>query len=176
MCDGCGRRMCLACAIPVRGRTLGVECLATALGDEAPTGAVGARTPAGRRRTVARVGLVVAAVGTILPWSRFGPGSGPFGAWSAEPLWSMVAAIAATVGLVLAVTQPMARARSRAWDLACLVTALLLVVGSALALSRPPAFASPWLGPWVALLGGLLAAGGVVPALREPSDAERANV
>jgi hypothetical protein len=169
--------MCLTCAIPVRGRTLGSECLATELGEEAPTQEIGAaRAKAGEGRTVARVGLVVAALATILPWSRFGPGSGPFGAWSADPLWSMIAAIVATAGLVLAVTQPMARERSRAWDLACLVTALLVVAGSALALARPPAFASPWLGPWLALLGGLLAAGGVVPALRGSSEPERANV
>jgi hypothetical protein len=168
--------MCLGCAIPVRGRTLGAECIATALGDEAPAQEAGARAPTGGRRTLARVGLVVAALATILPWSRFGPGSGPFGAWSADPLWSMVAAIAATAGLVLAVTQPMARERSRAWDLGCLVTGLLVVAGSALALARPPAFASPWLGPWIALIGGLLAAGGVVPALRRTSEPERANV
>lgn len=168
--------MCLGCAIPVRGRTLGAECLVTALGDEAPAPEVAARTAAGERRALARVGLVVAALAAVLPWSRFGPGSGPFGAWSADPLWSMVAAIAATAGLVLAVTQPMARERSRVWDVACLVTALLVVAGSALALARPPAFASPWLGPWVALLGGLLAAAGVVPALRRSAKPDRANV
>jgi hypothetical protein len=168
--------MCLACAIPVRGRTLGSECLATALGDEAPAPEVAARTPSGERRTLARAGLVVAALATILPWSRFGPGSGAFGAWSADPLWSMVAAVVATVGLVLAVTQPMARERSRAWDLACLTTGLLVILGSALALARPPAFASPWLGPWVAMIGGLLAAAGVTPALRRSTETEPANV
>jgi asparagine N-glycosylation enzyme membrane subunit Stt3 len=168
--------MCLKCAIPVRGRTLGSECLATALGEEAPAQEVAARAPAEGRRTLARIGLVVAALATILPWGRFGPGSGPFGAWSFDPLWSMVAAIAATTGLVLAVTQPMARERSRAWDLACLVTGLLVILGSALALARPPAFASPWLGPWIALIGGLLAVAGVVPALRPASEPERANV
>jgi hypothetical protein len=168
--------MCLGCAIPVRGRTLGGECLATALGDEAPAPQVEGRTPAGERRTLARVGLAVAALATVLPWSRFGPGSGPFGAWSADPLWSMVAAVAATAGLVLAVSQPMARERSRAWDLACLVTSLVVVAGSSLALVRPAAFASPWLGPWIALIGGLLAAAGVVPALRRSSRPERPNV
>jgi hypothetical protein len=88
----------------------------------------------------------------------------------------MVSAIAATAGLVLAATQPMARERSRAWDLACLATGLLVVAGSALALARPPAFASPWLGPWIALFGGLLAVGGVVPALRRSTEPEGANV
>jgi hypothetical protein len=88
----------------------------------------------------------------------------------------MVAAVVATVGLVLAVTQPMARERSRAWDLACLTTGLLVILGSGLALARPPAFASPWLGPWVAMIGGLLAAAGVTPALRRSTETEPANV
>jgi hypothetical protein len=168
--------MCLTCAIPVRGRTLGSECLATALGTEAPGQEIGERGAAGGRRTAARIGLVLAGVATVLPWSRFGPGSGPFGTWSTDPLWSMLVAISASVGVVLAVVQPLMRGRSRAWDVACLVTGLLVALGSILALARPPAFASPWLGPWVAVTGGLVATAGVVPALRRSTVRETANV
>jgi hypothetical protein len=88
----------------------------------------------------------------------------------------MVAAVAASVGLALAVMQPLARDRPRAWDVACLATGLVVATGSVLSLTRPPAFASPWLGPWVALIGGLIAAAAVVPSLRRSAEPEAANV
>jgi asparagine N-glycosylation enzyme membrane subunit Stt3 len=168
--------MCLACAVPVRGRTLGSECLATALGTEAPAPEVADREPGAPHRAVALVGLVLAAAATVLPWSRFGPGSGPFGAWSGDPLWSMVPAVSAAVGVALAATRAFARGRPLAWDVVCLAIGLLVVAGSILALARPPAFAAPWLGPWIALAGGLITAGGSLVGLRRASEREPANV
>jgi hypothetical protein len=74
-CDACGRAMCLSCAIPVRGRVLGTECLATALGPEAPVPVVHEPRPGATPRAVALAGFAAAAAATVLPWSRFGTGS-----------------------------------------------------------------------------------------------------
>ena len=75
--------MCLPCATPVRGQVYGAECLSSVLGPEVAAG-VGTPPPASdaRARSVARLGFVLATLATMLPWSRFGPGSEAFGAWS----------------------------------------------------------------------------------------------
>src|SRR3954447_14280890 len=71
VCDGCGRRMCLACAVPVRGGTVGAECLATVLGPDAP-----AAEPVARRRPgdvaflLAGVGFLAATAATVVPWTN----------------------------------------------------------------------------------------------------------
>jgi hypothetical protein len=168
--------MCLACAIPVRGRALGAECLATALGDDAPVPEIPHREPGSAARSLARAALAVAGLATILPWSRFGPGSQPFGAWSAHPRWSMLAAIAIAAGLLVSAARPLGRGHARAWDVAGTAAALLGIAGSILALTRPPAFASPWLGPWVALGAGVLAAAASLQVLRRSPRREPANV
>jgi hypothetical protein len=93
----------------------------------------------------------------MLPWSRFGPGSEAFGAWSTETRWSLLAAVAAVGGVLISVTRPRVRARGPGWDVAAVTTGAILVLSSILAIARPPAFSSPWLGPWVALVGGLVA-------------------
>jgi hypothetical protein len=162
--------MCLACTIPVRGRTLGSECLATALGTEEEVPEVLPREPGAAAGTVARAGLAVAVAASILPWSRFGPGAGPFGAWSARPDWSMVAAVAAAAGLTAALLGTALGVRPRWRDAIGLVAGLVVAAASILAAARPPAFASPWLGPWIALLGGLIAGGGSVAALRAATE------
>ncbi len=175
-CDACGRPLCLACAIPVRGRTLGAECLATALGPDAPVPEPAERERGWSARAAARAAFVVAVIATALPWSRFGPGSHPFGAWSAGPRWSMLPALAAVAGVLLVIARPFGRRRARAWDAAAVAAGLLVAGGSVLALTRPPAFAAPWLGPWAALGAGLLASGTSLWALRRPSDRRGASV
>jgi hypothetical protein len=139
--------MCLACAIPVRGITVGQECLAVALGDEAPPPSPPGAPPIDVARWITVGGFLLAAVATLLPWSRFGTGSEPLGAWGDSFRWSLVAAVAAVVGLLLAAT------RSRS-DGGVVVVAAIVVVASILAVADPPAFTSPWLGPWLAIAGG----------------------
>lgn len=176
ICDECGRPMCLACAIPVRGRTLGVECLATALGPDAPTPPVAEREPAAAARSVARLAFVLAIAATVLPWSRFGAGSEPFGAWSTSLRWSMLAAVASVAGLVLSVAHRFVPALGRAWDMASVVAGITVATGSILAATRPPAFTSPWLGPWAALGAGILAAAASAGALKRSREREPAHV
>jgi hypothetical protein len=149
--------MCIACAIPVRGRTLGAECLASALGPDAPVLEVPRREPGAGARLAARAAFLAAALTTMLPWSRFGPGSEAFGAWSTETRWSLLAALAAVAGVLISVAGHRVRARVPGWDVATVSTAAILVLSSILAIARPPAFSSPWLGPWLALAGGLVA-------------------
>jgi hypothetical protein len=169
-CENCGRTLCITCAIPVRNTVYGTECLAAVLGDDvaAQAGNTARRAPSARLMTVT-CAFAVAVIGTLLPWTRFQEGSGPFGAWGLSPRWSLVAAVAAVVGLA---------ASLRAWreTTAALATALrlsavALVAGCVLAIGRPPAFAPAWLGPWVTLVGGAvataLAYGFVHPVARE---------
>lgn len=150
--------MCLACAIPVRGRTLGSECLATALGPDAPVPKLAEREPGAAARSVARAAFGLAVAATILPWSRFGAGSEPFGAWALGPRWSILAAVAAVAGLLLSFAGRWSRRRALPWDVASVVAGTAIAVGSLLAIARPPAFTSPWLGPWVAAAAGIVAA------------------
>jgi hypothetical protein len=132
--------------------------------------------PGGTARTLARIGFALAVLATILPWSRFGAGAEPFGAWSRSPTWSMVAAIAAVAGLALSVTRRFVRNPGPAWDVLLAVAGALVVAASALALLRPPEFTSPWVGPWAALAAGLIATGGSLSARRRAREHEPAHV
>ena len=160
--------MCLACAIPVRGRTFGAECLGDVLGEDAPpTPPPDAERPAASR-TLTVVGFGVATVATFVSWSRFGAGSGPLGAWSTSFRWSAVCAASALAGLVLSLMRLRAAPSSRAVDVAATIVAFVVVATGALAIARPPAFTSPWLGPFVAIAGGALALVGGLRTLRGP--------
>lgn len=175
-CDDCGRAMCLACAIPVRGRTFGAECLASKLGTDDPHADEAQPEPGRRARSVARLAFTVAVIATVLPWSRFGAGSDPFGAWSRSPRWSMLAALAAVAGLLISVVRRQGSNGRSGWDFALAAVGALVASASVLALVRPPSFTSPWLGPWIAVFAGVLAAGASVAARREAREREPAHV
>jgi hypothetical protein len=161
--------MCLACSTPVRGRAFGSECLSSVLGPDAPTPVERDEVRPDRAiRVVTALAFGVAVVATALPWSRFGPGSGVFGAWTRAGHWSLLAAAAAGAGLVLAIVALRRTGASSKRDLACAVLGGSIVVASALSVMFPPAFSSPWLGPWVALMSGLIACGASVLAVRSP--------
>jgi hypothetical protein len=106
--------------------------------------------------TVIAFGFAVLA--TVVPWSRFGPGSDTFGAWSRSARWSVVAALAAVVGLVLALAQHRGRSRTARRDATVTALAVTVVIASSLSLLFPPAFSRPWIGPWTALAAGSVAA------------------
>ncbi|MGZ4129747.1 MAG: hypothetical protein ACXVPR_02825 [Actinomycetota bacterium] len=148
-CDVCGRPLCVGCAIPVRGRVLGAECLPEVLGDDTPETPVAPwRRPARSvaEQTIGAV-LAVAVLTTLLPWTRFGTGSGFAGGWSADRRWSMLAAAAAVVSIGLwlwSVRRPVV-ARG-----AAIVGGTLILCGSVLAMVNPPPFTKPALAPWVA--------------------------
>ncbi len=149
--------MCLSCAVPVRGKVFGAECLKSALGPDAPVDSV-VPVPSGRGEWAAiGVGFAVAATSTALPWSRFGDGSTAFGAWALSPRWSMLAALSAVVGLLAWL---FLRMRADRLGLASGVTlgvfAVLETMGAALAIANPPPFSEPAAAAWIALGAGTL--------------------
>jgi hypothetical protein len=157
-CDNCGRPLCLACAVPVRGRVLGAECLEEALGPGLPADVL----PIAMRWTLpwAIVGMAFAvAVGaTLLPWTRFGEASGPFGGWGRTAGWSLLAGVAAALGLVVWLLMRGLRIRPHPpWAIVESVLGAAVAAGATLATLNPPPFTRPWLGPWIALPAGLVA-------------------
>ena len=164
-CDGCGRPLCLPCAVPVRGRVLGVECLPEPLGQQAPS-------PGRLRPLLASTNLITGAafglalVASALPWSHFGVGSGMFGAWGRPITWGLLAAVCALAGVVVWIVRQMVSDPERAaFDVALGVLGGVVALASTLAIWHPPAFTRTWLGPWVSLVAGLVACGACVAAL-----------
>jgi hypothetical protein len=99
VCASCGRRVCLACAIPFRGRVLCEECAARELGDPAPPPRPPARHP--RTEVVAAVLVGIALLATVPPWHSFGSLTGVLSVWGAEQEpWALTAAIATLAALV----------------------------------------------------------------------------
>lgn len=163
--------MCLSCTVPVRGGTVGQECLSIALGPDAPPPEAPRRPPGSLARWVAVTAFAVAVLATALPWSRFGTGSGPLGAWGDSPRWSVLAGVASlgALGASLAL-----RVRpSAAWSATAVASGAVVVAASILTIVLPPAFTSPWLGPY--LCAGTAAAG-VMAAASVWSGAVRRNV
>ncbi|HXF73218.1 MAG TPA: hypothetical protein VNO79_11480 [Actinomycetota bacterium] len=159
VCDACGRPLCLGCAIPVRGRVLGPCCLETALGPVPDGGHAVRPAPDAIPAGLVGASLALATLATALPWTRFGVGSGAFGAWSGSFRWSMVAATAAVLGLGL--WSLGRRGRLGAHRLRPGFFGALAGVGATgalLAIAHPPPFARPSLGPWLALVACAAAA------------------
>ena len=165
-CSACDEPVCLACAVPVRGRVLGPECLADELGDPAIS------TPPEPERTVAGSwvafsGAVLALLATAGPWTRTGAGDRLLGAWVPSVRWSMVAAVAATALLPAAWwfrTHP-----GRGGAILMAVGGTAVAVAAALAIAFPPTFQAASWGPWVAAVGGAIAvAGAVTNIVAEP--------
>jgi hypothetical protein len=159
--------MCLPCATPVRGEAYGVECLASVIGaDIAATAEPPVRAPDARARSAARLGFALATLATMVPWSRFGAGSEAFGAWTRSNRWSVLAAVAALMGLGLSLAQRSPRLRTLRWDLAVSMLGAAVTIASLLAVAFPPAFSRPWLGPIIASVAGAMACGATVIAAR----------
>ena len=136
---------------------LGPECLEAAIGPDPSIPEVPERDPAQRARVATTVAFAAAVISTALPWSRFGAGSDAFGAWSDTPAWSMVAAVAAGLGLVISLVGSFTRRAPPLRDVLATLAGLAIAAACVLALVRPRPFTSPWLGPWVALVAGFAA-------------------
>ena len=136
---------------------LGPECLEAAIGPDPSLPEVPERDPSQRARVATTVAFAAAVISTALPWSRFGAGSDVFGAWSDTPTWSMVAAVAASLGLAISLAGSFTRRAPPVRDVLATLAGLVVAAACVLALVRPRPFTSPWLGPWVALGAGLVA-------------------
>jgi hypothetical protein len=152
-CARCGRTLCIACAVPVRGAVLGPECLPPDAAAEAL--AEPYRAPMPRWWAVTGGALTVLVGSTVFPWTRFGVGSGWFGAWGLPPRWSLVAAVAGALALALWVTRRWPGRRVSG------IVGLLSIAagaGAELAILNPPPFTKATLAPWVAVASAAIAA------------------
>ena len=163
VCDVCGRALCIACAVPVRGSVVGQECLAEVLEDP-PEMTVSAGRPSPARALVAAgLGLTLAA--SILPWARYGDASGMFQAWTMH--WSLVATVAALAGMLALGLRRRLPGDQRVQAVALVVAAALAVLGVALhGMHPPPLSERDPLGWGVALLGSTLALVGALAFLK----------
>lgn len=158
-CDRCRRALCVDCAVPVRGRILGPECVPASPG-EAPGPDSPAPGRVARRPGLAGVGatFAICVALTALPWTRFGHASGPFDAWR-WPRWSLMAAVAAVVGLAVWAFQWW---RPRMTDRAALLVlaslAAVTTLGGLLAGLVPAPLTKPTWVPWVVAAIGAVAA------------------
>ena len=156
-CDGCGRRLCLPCAVPVRGLVLGSECLPEQAASDRDRDTGGERLALTRERIATGAAFAITLVATVVPWTRFGVGSGVFGAWVSGPRWATLSAIAAAAGCGTWIVQHVRARAPRRFDVALTMLGGLVAVGALLAMARPPAFTRTWIGPWVALAAGVTA-------------------
>jgi len=171
-CEVCDRPLCIRCALPVRGLVYGVECLPEDVGARPDT------LPGRERLTpttkVMGTALAVALTSTVLPWTRFGTGSGLFGAWSSSAPWSLLAAAASALGLawwVARATRGRGVEGRAAWGF--VLIGLVGAAASLLALAAPPTFTKASLAPWIGFACSLAVA---VAALRTVRIRSRAGI
>ncbi|MEA2581170.1 MAG: hypothetical protein QOE83_2062 [Actinomycetota bacterium] len=169
-CAECERRLCVRCAVPVRGRVLGPECLRSALGDEAPPEPAPKKPRRPTVELVAGAAFGAAAAATLFPWTRFATGSGFAGAWALDLRWSMLAATAA-VAVVLA--WGLGRRVRRLSSRAQVVLGLAGAVGAVMAIVHPPPFKHASITPAVAVVLLLIGAASALLRPRQASDLHR---
>jgi hypothetical protein len=171
-CQLCGRGLCLACAVLVRGSLVGPECMDKVVPDAPAARLDEAPIPMGGDR-LALMGFALLLVLSVFPWTRFGDSSGFLGAWSAH--WSLVAVLSAAGGL--AVVAFSRRLGPHPVVQACAYLTLGSVAGVATVLHRihpPPLSAATsvtllaMLGAALAALGGLVKGAAVIAAHRPP--------
>lgn len=162
-CELCGRALCIACAVPMRGRLIGPECLSTILEDvPAPQPPTRSVHPSGDRLALAGFALVV--VLSAFPWSRFGDSSRYFGAWSLH--WSLFAAVAGLGGLAAALIGRYRSIDPRVETAAYASFAVVVAVAAVLHYRRPPLLSDSTIWPLLAVVGaGLAMAGAAVKLL-----------
>jgi hypothetical protein len=167
--------MCLSCAVPVRGGTVGNECLVRVLGPDAPEGDPDdRRAPGDAAFLLGGAGFAAAAVAAVVPWTNKLTSShvrGFFGSLETSPVsWALASAVAAVVGLagwLLVRFRPSLRGAVALWLLAAV--AITACAGAVLFIAAPPFATHPFLGPWLMLAAALVAAGGCAVAAVQSS-------
>ncbi len=166
-CDGCSRPLCLGCAIPVRGRVLGIECLPESTDAGASGRSARPRPALTRARLLQGAAFALALFATVLPWSRFGMGASAFGAWGSTVRWALVVTLAALVGCLLwGIRQATGWPEDQPSDVVLAALGGVLALGALLAIWHPPAFTRASIGPVLAVVAGLGACAASVSCLR----------
>ena len=155
----CGRALCVACAVPVRGRVIGPECLSKVLVDAPPLPHVQDPIPPGGGR-LALIGFGIVMITSVFPWSRLGDSSGYFGAWA--PHWSLVAIGAALLGLLMILVDRFRPGDPRVGTAALFLLAVVAGTAAFLHHRHPPLLAEPTIWPWFAVAGAVVAILGAI--------------
>ena len=154
-CDVCERELCLACAIPVRGRVVGPECLA-ALVEDAPDQPPAAPAPRPRGDWFALSGFVIVLIASIFPWARYGETTGFGQAWTLH--WSLLSVVAGAAGVAAVIVVRRRRVEAMLAASGYAALAALVILGAALHAIHPPPItdtAGTW--PWrFAMFGAAL--------------------
>jgi hypothetical protein len=168
----CGRALCLACAVPVRGRVIGPECLSKVLVDAPPPPNV-PQSIQPRGTWLALVGFGIVLIASVFPWSHLGDSSGYFGAWA--PHWSLVAIGAAALGILVIGVDRFRPMDPRVGTASMFLLAVVVGASAFMHHRHPPLLAVPSTWPWLALgaagvaaLGALINAIALVKARRPP--------
>ena len=150
-CRRCGRAVCLACAIPVRGEILCPECVREELGADVPAGA----GPAPPRVSPWGGALFLAtALVAMLPWDSSGERTGWFSALSLRPdPWPLIAVAFLVAAGVLGLRRVDPR-RPRRWGH---LAAGVLGLAAVLVATPAPEFATRSPVPYLVLGLGALA-------------------
>jgi hypothetical protein len=154
-CNRCGASLCVSCAVPVRGEVLGPECIGEVLGSDTARPPADALDP-GPLGLIGGFGLLFAAAATCIPWTWFGTGATLFGAWSLDRRWSMLAAVASVLGLVVWFVTRLRRAEFA--DVVAMVAGCVVAVAAVLAVLNPPPLTHASIGPWLTTAGGVVGA------------------
>jgi hypothetical protein len=154
-CNRCGVSLCVSCAVPVRGEVLGPECIGEVVGVDTLRPPADALDP-GRLGLIGGFGLLIAAAATCIPWTWFGSGATVFGAWSLDRRWSMLAAVASVLGLVVWFASRLRRAELA--DVVAMVAGSVAAAAAVLAVLNPPPLTHASIGPWLTTVGGVVAA------------------
>jgi hypothetical protein len=167
-CAVCERGLCLACAIPVRGRVVGPECLGT-LVEDPPEQPLPSPRRRGRGDWFAMTGFVIVLISSIFRWGSSAVGAGGLGeAWT--PHWSLVAVGSAAVGVAAVTVIRRLGVRPLPAAVCYALLGLLVGVGAVLHAVHPPPVSNvmrTW--PWrFAILGAALA---MIGAGRKLADA-----
>ena len=158
-CELCGRWLCVACAVPVRGRVIGPECLASVVEDAPPLPAIPS-VPLRRGDGLAIAGFALVTALSIFPWSRFGESSNLWGAWRLA--WSLPAVLAGVLGLMFALAVWQRPIDQIVETVVYAALALVVAVTALLHHHHPPPLTVGSAVPWLAVLGAILALAGAL--------------
>ena len=158
-CELCGRWLCVACAVPVRGRVIGPECLASVVEDAPPLPAIPS-VPRRRGDGLAIAGFALVTALSIFPWSRFGESSNLWGAWRLA--WSLPAVLAGVLGLMFALAVWRRPIDQIVETVVYAALALVVAVTALLHHHHPPPLTVGSAVPWLAVLGAILALAGAL--------------